>query len=54
MNRKLNRISSMLFMLFVLATIVVYFVTDKNMKWTWITGMIALFLYFVSRFTKYR
>lgn len=42
----------MLFLLFFLGTITVYFVTDKNMKLTWITGAFAIVFYFLYRFSK--
>lgn len=52
MNHKLQQLFSTLFLLFFLATIVVYFATDKNMKWTWITGACAVVTYFLYRFSR--
>jgi hypothetical protein len=39
-------------LLFFLATIAVYFVTDKDMKLTWITGACAVVCYFLYRFSR--
>ena len=52
MNRKLQQLFSTLFLLFFLATIIVYFATGKNMKWTWITGACAVVTYFLYRFSR--
>ncbi len=52
MKSQLTQIFSILFMLCVLATIVVFFATDKNMKATWIVGVCAIVLYFLYRFSK--
>ncbi len=52
MKPQLTQIFSVLFLVFVIATLVVYFSTDKNLKATWIVGICAIVLYFLYRFSK--
>lgn len=52
MNPKLQQIFSVLFLVLVLATVVVYFATDKNMKITWIMSILAIISYFLYRFSR--
>jgi len=40
------------FMIAVVATIIIYFATDKNMKYTWYAGGTAIALYLIYRFSK--
>ncbi|MGI6073448.1 MAG: hypothetical protein ACOYEA_02250 [Fermentimonas sp.] len=50
MNSKIRNIILLLFLLAFIATIVVYFAFDKNMKLTWYFGGAAIALYLLYRF----
>ncbi len=52
MDPRVRKIFMILLVVAVIATVVVYFVTDKNMKYTWYAGGTAVALYFLYRFSK--
>lgn len=52
MNPKVRKVILVLFLISVIATVVVYFVTDKNITSTWIAGGIAGMFYIMHRFSK--
>ena len=52
MSPKVRKIILILFIVSVIATIAVYFVTDKEMMSTWITGGVAGMFYIMYRFSK--
>ena len=52
MNQKVRKVILILFLIAVVATVTVYFVTDKNITTTWITGGVAGMLYIMYRFSK--
>lgn len=52
MSQNLKKITFILFAVAVVATIVVYVVTERDMKYTWIAGGIAIVLYLINRFSK--
>jgi bacteriorhodopsin len=49
---KIRKIILIAFMIAVVATIIIYYATDKNMKYTWYAGGTAMALYLVYRFSK--
>ncbi len=52
MDPKIRKIIMIVFMIAVAATIIIYFATDKNMKYTWYAGGTAIALYLIYRFSK--
>lgn len=52
MSPKVRKIILILFLISVVATVVVYFVTDKEITSTWIVGGIAGMFYIMYRFSK--
>jgi hypothetical protein len=52
MSPKVRKIILILFLISVAATIVVYFITDKEITSTWIAGGIAGMFYVMYRFSK--
>lgn len=52
MSPKVRKIILILFIISVVATIAVYFITDKDMMSTWITGGVAGMFYIMYRFSK--
>ncbi|MDD2512802.1 MAG: hypothetical protein PHH64_04765 [Proteiniphilum sp.] len=52
MDLKHRNIFLLLFMLAFIATIVVYFSSDKDMKLTWYFGGAAILCYLIYRFSK--
>ena len=52
MNPKLRQLFFILFAVAVVGTIVVYIVTNRNMKYTWIAGGMAIVFYVINRFSK--
>jgi uncharacterized membrane protein len=49
---KIRNIILIAFIIAVVATIIIYFATDKNIKYTWYAGGTAIALYLVYRFSK--
>ncbi|MDR1516615.1 MAG: hypothetical protein LBS52_00695 [Dysgonamonadaceae bacterium] len=52
MNPKIRQLLFFSFALAIVATIVVYIATDRNMKYTWLAGGITIVLYLINRFSK--
>ncbi len=52
MDPKVRKIVLILFLIAAVATIVIYFVSDNNIKLTWYTGGTAIALYLFYRFSK--
>ncbi len=52
MKPQLRQIYLVLFMLCSIATIVVYYATDKNLTIFWILGICSIVLYLLYRFSK--
>jgi phosphate starvation-inducible membrane PsiE len=52
MDLKYRNIFLLLFMLAFIATIVVYFSSDKDMQLTWYIGGAAILFYLIYRFSK--
>lgn len=52
MDPKIRKIFMILFLVAVAATIIVYFVTGKDMKMTWYFGGSAIVFYLLYRFSK--
>lgn len=52
MDPRVQKIFMILFLVAVAATIIIYFVMDKEMKYTWYAGGTAIALYLLYRFSK--
>lgn len=52
MSPKIRKVILILFLISVVATITIYFVTDKSITSTWIAGGIAGMFYIMYRFSK--
>lgn len=52
MNPKVRKVILILFLIAVVATVVVYFATNKDIIATWITGGVAGMFYIMHRFSK--
>lgn len=52
MDPKVRKVIMILFLIAAVATIVIYFAFDKNMKLTWYSGGTAIALYLLYRFSK--
>lgn len=52
MSPKVRRIILILFFIAVVATVAVYFLFDKNLKYTWYTASVAGIFYLIYRFSK--
>ena len=52
MNPKVRKVILILFLVSVVATVAVYFLTDKNITSTWIAGGTAGMFYIMYRFSK--
>lgn len=52
MDPKIRNLFLLLFLLAFIATIVIYFSTDKDMKLTWWSGGAAIIFYLIYRFSK--
>ncbi len=52
MSPKVRKIILILFIISVVATVAVYFITDKEITTTWIAGGIAGMFYIMYRFSK--
>jgi hypothetical protein len=52
MKPKVRKIILILFLISVVATVAVYFATNKDITATWITGGIAGMFYIMHRFSK--
>lgn len=52
MNPKVRRIIFILFIISAIATVVTYFITNKDIISTWIAGGVAGMFYIMYRFAK--
>ena len=52
MSPKVRKIILILFIVSVVATVAIYFITDKDMMSTWISGGVAGMFYIMYRFSK--
>ena len=52
MSPKIRKVILILFLIAVVATITIYFVTDKSITSTWIAGGVAGMFYIMYRFSK--
>jgi hypothetical protein len=52
MTPRVQKIFLILFLIAFAATIIIYFISDKNMRYTWFAGGSALLFYFFYRFSK--
>ncbi len=52
MNKKVRKVILILFFISVVATLIAYFATDKDMISTWIAGGFAGMFYIMYRFSK--
>ncbi len=52
MNKKVRKVILILFFVSVVATLITYFATDKDMISTWIAGGVAGMFYIMYRFSK--
>ncbi len=52
MSPKVRKIILILFLISVVATVVIYFATNKDIVSTWISGGIAGMFYIMYRFSK--
>lgn len=52
MDPRIRKIIMILFLVAVVATIVIYYALDKDIKYTWYAGGTAIALYLLYRFTK--
>lgn len=52
MSPKVKKVILILFLLSVIATVIIYFVTDKDITSTWISGGVAGMFYIMYRFSK--
>ena len=52
MSPKVKKVILILFLLSVIATVIIYFTTDKDITSTWIAGGVAGMFYIMYRFSK--
>ena len=52
MNPQVRKVILILFLISVIVTIAVYFITNKDIVYTWIAGGIAGMFYIMYRFSK--
>lgn len=52
MNPKVRKVILILFLVSVIATVAIYFITNKDITSTWIAGGVAGMFYIMHRFSK--
>ncbi len=52
MSPKVRKIILILFLISVVATVAIYFITNKDITYTWISGGVAGMFYIMYRFSK--